>query len=904
MGAAEEQSQIPSAGGREVSVMDMIGQTISHYKILSKLGEGGMGVVYKARDTKLDRDVALKFLPLELTKDPDARERFIHEAKAASALSHPNVCTIHDIQEHDHQLFIVMDYVDGQTLRQKKDTISIKQAIDIAIQVADGLAAAHEKGIVHRDIKPENIMIRRDGIVQVMDFGLAKLRGRATRLTKEGSTVGTAGYMSPEQIQGLDTDHRSDIFSYGVLLYEILTGELPFKGVHETALAYEIVNVDPAPMSSIKPNINPLLDAIVLECLEKEPQERTQSMAQVSLDLKRYKRESSRQRASRVTAAHAVNQTSAGTPTTASRAPARVGSFLWAITIVSVMIALTSLMFLLRRSEPPVAPVLRWEIVLPENVEMPDCDCPLLTISPDGKTIAYVGTEQQTRRLYLRRLDRFQTTVFDGTEGCEAPFFSPDGKWIGFFADKKLKKLFVASGSIETICDAPGSGGGSWGSENSILFASTPRDSVRWHLYTVPAQGGFPKELIVGKSDQRGEPGFPEWLPDQKGAIIFYYETSSFNVALYDPERNEIRGLLRNAASAHYADGYLFFARQNTINAVSFDLGSLAISGAEVQVIPDAKIVEVYAAQYAVAAGGLLAYVPSDRSAAGSQRKLVWVDRNGKITEERFTPDAYVDINLSPDGKKIALAIDGTNQDVWICDIARATTLRMSYKDDEDMAPVWTPDGKKVIFAAVKNADYTIVLRNADASGESTVLDMDAPFFPNSVSPDGRLLAYTRWTNGPHTWICPLTGNGKSYPLFNSPFDERNPQFSPDGHWVAYQSTESGGFEVYVSPFAGSAGKIRISNDGGQEPRWSRDGKELFYRNGRKMMAVKVELTPTFRAGDPTMLFEGDFDKPGTVAQYDVTPDGQRFLMIKGPERKLVKKINLVLNWKEELKNE
>jgi len=295
----------------------MIGTTISNYKILQKIGEGGMGIVYKAHDTKLDRDVALKFLPLELTKDRDARERFVHEAKAASALSHPNVCTIHDIQEHessqgDKQMFIVMDFVDGQTLRQKKDSISFKQAIDIGIQVADGLAAAHEKGIVHRDIKPENIMIRKDGITQIMDFGLAKLRGNVTRLTKEGSTVGTAGYMSPEQVQGQDADHRSDIFSFGVLLYELLTGQLPFRGLHETALAYEIVNVDPSPMSSIKPEIDPNLDAIVLECLEKDPRERTQSIAQVSLDLKRYKRESSRQRVSRVTAARPILKPSEG----------------------------------------------------------------------------------------------------------------------------------------------------------------------------------------------------------------------------------------------------------------------------------------------------------------------------------------------------------------------------------------------------------------------------------------------------------------------------------------------------------------------------------------------------------------------------------------------------------------
>src|SRR5271169_1837473 len=292
----------------------MIGQTISHYKILEKLGEGGMGVVYKAEDTKLDRMVALKFLPERLNASEQDKARFIQEAKAASAINHPNICTIHSIEEHDGQLFIVMEFVDGETLRKKEPSIGFKQAIDIGIQIADGLAAAHEKGIVHRDIKPENIMIRKDGIAQVMDFGLAKLRAsgsKITRLTKEGSTVGTAGYMSPEQVQGQETDQRSDIFSYGVLLYELLTGQLPFKGVHETAVAYEIVNVDPPPMSVVKPEIDQSLDAVVFECLEKDVNERAQSIKQISVDLKRYKRESSRQRVSRVTAARPALSSSA-----------------------------------------------------------------------------------------------------------------------------------------------------------------------------------------------------------------------------------------------------------------------------------------------------------------------------------------------------------------------------------------------------------------------------------------------------------------------------------------------------------------------------------------------------------------------------------------------------------------
>ncbi len=437
----------------------MIGQTISHYKILEKLGEGGMGVVYKATDTKLDRFVALKFLPPHLAASEQDKARFIQEAKSASALNHPNVCTIHDIQEHDGQLFIVMEFVDGQTLQERKSTLSQKQALDIGIQIADGLAAAHEKGIVHRDIKPENIMIRKDGIVQIMDFGLAKLRG-ASRLTKEGSTVGTAGYMSPEQVQGLDADHRSDIFSLGVLLFEMLSGQPPFKGVHETAIAYEIVNVDSPPLSSIKPNIPPELDAIVLECLEKDPRERTQSASQISVDLKRYRRESSKQRASRITAARPVMKVQdyeAEQPV--ERVERTKQSFLPWIVSGAFGAGCIVISFLYFFGSKPEVQSVRAFIQAPGGSSFAQqsggaSGVGQISISPDGRRIAFIAVDSTGMpRLYVRSLNSLIGLPLPGTENAFYPFWSPKSDFIAFFVDGKLKKIDASGGPPLSICD-------------------------------------------------------------------------------------------------------------------------------------------------------------------------------------------------------------------------------------------------------------------------------------------------------------------------------------------------------------------------------------------------------------------------------------------------------------------
>ncbi len=506
----------------------MIGETILHYKIIEKLGEGGMGEVFKAQDTKLDRFVALKFLPSQLTASEDDKARFIQEAKAASSMNHPNVCTIHSIEEYKDQLFIVMEFVEGKTLKDKKDSLTEKQILEIGIQVAEGLAAAHEKGIVHRDIKPENIMVRKDGIVLIMDFGLAKLYkgGNLSRLTKAGSTVGTMGYMSPEQVQGLDVDHRTDIFSFGVVLYELLAGESPFKGMHETAVMYEIVNVDAPPLSTFKEGINPELDEIILECLEKEKDERCQSAKELGKDLRKVKK-STGHRKSRV---YNVNskafqkQTESQTSSKSSGSitieafnrkfyPGNIfrSSYLLG-SLVIILSAVVLYLLLTRNSLNENSLVVNASILPPQNVTYENLIGGNFELSPDGRMIAFIGKDSlNINRLWVRPLKTLVAKDFQGTENAFYPFWSPDGKYIAYFSGNSLMKIDINAGPPNKVCDAPAGRGGSWSNNNKIVFAPNATGG----LYMVSANGGNPVEIIKQDTSIKDQSlRFPHFLPD------------------------------------------------------------------------------------------------------------------------------------------------------------------------------------------------------------------------------------------------------------------------------------------------------------------------------------------------------------------------------------------------------
>jgi Tol biopolymer transport system component/predicted Ser/Thr protein kinase len=899
----------------------MIGKAISHYRILEELGQGGMGVVYRAHDTKLDRDVALKFLPPELTKDPIARERFIHEAKAASALSHPNVCAIHEIQDYENQIFIVMDFVDGQTLRKKLESINFKQAIDIAIQIADGLAAAHERGIIHRDIKPENIMIRRDGIAQIMDFGLAKLRGAVTRLTKEGSTVGTVGYMSPEQVQGLDVDHRSDIFSFGVLLYEMLSGELPFKGLHETALAYEIVNVDAAPMSSIKPEIDPQLDALVLECLEKDPRERTQSIAQVGLDLKRYKRETSRERASRVTAARRMSTSSARRAAGAAELRPSAGSsrLLWTLAAVFFVAALTFGILYFKRPAAERRTVDSY-ILPPDRLSFVTTSNELggghLALSPDGAMLAFVAVDSVgIRHLMVRALHALDAKELPATKGATYPFWSPDSRHIGFFQSGKLKKIEASGGPAVTICEVPDGRGGSWNREGVILFSSAVGP-----VYRVPAEGGAPA-AVTAPDTTRGENShrWPEFLPD--GKRFLYFSRSGFGgvereqdaVCVGSLDGKLKKRLMHAKGNAEYASGYLIYLREKTLMAQPFNLSALETSGEAISIAEPVEYDLGFSrAVFSVSQNGTLVY-----QASTPQRGylLEWFSRAGASLGKIAEPLAYTSAALSPDGGRIAFDLvdsQSGNMDVWIYDVAQGLKSRFTFDPAQDDYPIWSPDAGRIVFTTSRKGQFDLYVKATSGAGvEEPLLESTRPKFSVDWSPDGRFIAYADVEKNEEIWIVRTEGDRKPFAFLQTGFDVDYTHFSPDGRWIAYESVESGKWELYVRPFLGADGKPEVNQTGkwqvstngvdDSEFRWNPNGKELIYFSEQKLLATEVGWSgSTFGVGATRSLI--DLKGRGVANLVGITPDGRKLLIGVQIAAGSIPALTLVTNWDAGLK--
>ncbi len=881
----------------------MIGQSISQYRILEKLGEGGMGVVYKAQDTKLDRFVALKFLPAHMAASEQDKVRFAQEAKSAAALNHPNVCSIIDIQEIDNQMFIVMEFVDGVTLLEKKSSLTQKQAIDVAIQIAEGLAAAHEKGIVHRDIKPENVMVRKNGIVQVMDFGLAKLVG-ASRLTKAGNTVGTLGYMSPEQVQGQETDHRSDIFSFGVLLYEMLTGRSPFNGTHESAILYEVVNVDVPPPSTLKPGLDPELDRIVLECMEKDPNERMQSIKQAAIDLNRFKRTSSRSRASRTFSTNAMSNVNHNAGSNSFPSSFRISGVVPYTAAIVFFITTVIISYLYLFPKATSQPLIRSSILFPDTSLV--IDGGMLALSPDGTKLAFIGEDPRgVRKIWVRTLSTFSAIELPGTEKALFPFWSPDSRYIGFFAEKSMKRTDAHGGGLLTLCEWDTPFGATWSEDGSIYFCSWQKRGI----LRVPSQGGAVTTIVPA---QKGEVlTYPHMLDDAKTILYNRFvasKDSSFmdGVYAYSFGSNDSRLLVPNAVNAQYANGYLLSIQEKVLFAQPFDPVAVEVQG-EANIVAQqvAGIGNYGKSNYSVSQNGLLVY------AAGSSYDnavIQILDRSGKGIKQFDTKSSFDDPKFSDDGSKIAVTryINQERADIWIIDVARGTMSRFTFDDAEEDDPVWSHDGNAMIYAMRGD----IVRKSFVSNGKNEVLyQSTGDMVPYDLSLDGKFLLFADLSSNSQRDIFMLPLEGKRDPIIiaGTDFSEMNAEFSPDGKWIVFSSNETGRSEVYALASDLKSPKVQISTSGGVMPHWTKFGKNIMYVDpDQNLFEVPVSMkNGNLEAGNPVKLFHSDIEGNPARSIYDVTPDGNKIAIIKLLDNKqLLKPINLVTNWNTELQKQ
>ncbi|HEX8294012.1 MAG TPA: protein kinase [Pyrinomonadaceae bacterium] len=880
---------------------------LGRYEIRSLLGEGGMGEVYLARDPKIGRDVAVKVLPAQFSADAERLARFEQEACAAGALNHPNVLAVLDVGQHDGAPFVVSELLEGETLREKLRgaPLLLRKAVDYASQVARGLAAAHERGIVHRDLKPENIFITSDGRAKILDFGLAKLTqgdGRQSQTeiptwrvdTDPGTVMGTVGYMAPEQVRGRRVDHRADIFSFGAVLYEMLTGRRAFRGESAADALSAVLREDPPALSESNRNVSPALERLVLHCLEKDPAARFHSASDLAFALEAL---------SGATAVSGEQATTTHAPT--GRGVRRRELIAWVVAGVALLAALLALVLPPLRRAPQEAPAAatRFHITQPGEGEV--LGAPV--ISPDGRRVVLVVRDTAGQQsLWLRPLDALDAQQLAGTEAGGQPFWSPDGHSIGFIAAGKLKKLDVSGGPAQTLSDAVGVGG-AWNREGVILFSRSATEG----LYRIPANGGTPEPLTtLDKSRDEYVHAWPHFLPD--GRHFLYVAGTSPRekgaVFLGSLDSKRTRLLLDVESSVAYAPpGYLLYALEGTLVARPFDADRQELTGEAVPVVRQIGFTLGNAwAHFSASETGTLLY-RGNTEAANAQ--LVWFDRAGKQLDTVGTVGRYSDIRLSPDGKRVAfqrLDPEKASSDIWLIELARGTTSRLTFDPAGDSDAVWSPDGGRIVFSSMREGLPNLYQKlSSGAGGEELLLKSDEAKFAIDWSPDGRYVLYQAVSRQSlDLWVLPLFGERRPEPFLRTDFQEVSGRFSPDGRFVAYVSNESGRFEVYVQSFPASGGKWQVSNGGGAAPRWRRDGRELFYLSAdRKLMAVEVGgSADTFEAGVPAALFETRVASITGAPLYDVSADGRRFLVNVPVEENAPAPVTVVLNWTADLK--
>jgi serine/threonine protein kinase/WD40 repeat protein len=866
--------------------MSMIGKTLGHYTVSTLIGRGGMGEVYRAKDQKLGRDVAIKVLPVEFAKDADRIARFQREAKLLASLNHPNIAAIHGLEESGGIQFLVLELIEGETLadRLKVGPVPVEEALKLALQIAEALEAAHEKGVIHRDLKPANIKVTPDEKVKVLDFGLAKAYvGRQSDATlsysptlsdgatQQGVILGTAAYMPPEQAKGKTVDKRADIWAFGVVLFEMLTGLQLFTGETVSETLASVLKSEPE-WKRLPPNLHPRIRFLLERCVEKEPGNRYGSIHDARVEIQKVLADPNGVLIQPVTVVEPQRKLRVGLPWVA------------AALVLGLIIAGVAV-WKMKPSEP--RQVMRFDYELPEDQQLSSGVS--LAVSPDGKQFVY----STTKGLYIRSVEELTAKVIAGTEGATAqPFFSPDGKSVGYFSptDRKLKKIAISGGVPMTLCAVIQLAGAWWSANNTIVYGHVQSDMMQ-----ISGNGGTPQPLVKAKS---GFPGWPQFLPD--GESVLY--ASAANIMVHSPKLGEPKKLFAGMFARYLSTGHIVYAMRGNSNffAVAFDPDRLEVKGEHVPIIEGMS-------QAAFSDAGMLVYIPG---ATQPGRTLVWVNREGKEEPLGAPPRIYSTPKISPDGTEVALAdsIDG-NTDIYIWDPARETLTRLTFDKGTDSLPIWTPDGKRIVFASDREGegDRGLYWKAADGTGavEKLASQQGRVLIPCCWSSDRKTLvivdsdnAFTKWGIG----TVSMEGDHSRKLLFGE--RATNPNISRDGKYLAYLS---GGSEIYVCPFPDvNKGRWQVSKGGGAEaPLWSPDGRELFYISRDAVMSVSVDTEPTFKCGKPRVLFKGTFVAGyGESPSWDISPDGKRFLMIKPPPSTDAarQKIVIVLNWFEELK--